>query len=69
MWRYLLYLNGLQCKPLQLRNGLFSIISFSIFCIERFVVQTVAIKKYLIQYFFVLEWFEVQTVAIKKCLI
>ena len=32
-------------------------------------MQTVAIKKNLIQYFFVFEWFAVQAIAIKKNLI
>ena len=65
----------MQCKPLQLRKILFS----TFFVVERFAVQTVAIKKdvfewfavqtvavkkNLIQYFFVFEWFAVQTVAI-----
>ena len=32
-------------------------------------MQTVAIKKNLIHYFFVFEWFAVQTIAIKKNII
>ena len=48
MWCYFLYLNGFQCKPLQLRKSY--LVSFLVF--EWFAVKTVAIKKNLIQYFF-----------------
>ena len=70
-----LYLNGLQCKPVQLRKILFKCFVFERFAVAikknliqygfvfgRFAVQTVAIKKNLIQYFFVFERFAVQTV-------